>query len=315
MKRKVIIILLFILIILSVAFVIFWLLNKYAIENLIDADIKPAVIDTLNDISKDDGYSSTYAKISFIPDITGKNYKTTSAVLNLPKGASLNDYDYPIVILIRGYVDQKSYITGTGTKRVGEYFANNGFITIAPDFLGYGNSDPEADNIFEARFQTYTTILSLLKALDNHKNIFIWGHSNGGQIAITILEIVKKQYPTILWAPVSKSFPYSILFYTDNSEDGGKLIRSELAKFENSYDTDKYSIINYLDRIKSDLQIHQGTSDDAVPTSWNNDFTAMLKELDKKYNYFIYTGADHNLTPGWNLAVQRSLEFYKSYIK
>ena len=49
-----------------------------------------------------------------------------------------------------------------GTKRVGEYFAENGYITLAPDFLGYGGSDSESENIFESRFQTYTTTLTLL---------------------------------------------------------------------------------------------------------------------------------------------------------
>ena len=86
-------------------------------------------------------------------------------------------------------------------------------------------------------------MLSILESLDSIKewdeeNIFFWGHSNGGQVALTILEITGKDYPTTLWAPVTKPFPYSILYYTDESEDKGKYIRRELSRFENLYNTD-----------------------------------------------------------------------------
>ena len=50
----------------------------------------------------------------------------------------------------------------------------------------------ESSDIFESRFQTYTTVLTLAKSLDSlekwdQKNIFIWAHSNGGQIVLTFL--------------------------------------------------------------------------------------------------------------------------------
>ena len=68
---------------------------------------------------------------------------------------------------------------------MGEYLSENGYITLAPDFLGYGGSDIESSNIFEARFQTYTTVLTLLKSIEENppqgwdnrwdkKNLFIF---------------------------------------------------------------------------------------------------------------------------------------------
>jgi esterase/lipase len=204
-----------------------------------------------------------------------------------------------MAILIRGFVDQKIYTSGIGTKRVGEYLAKNGFITIAPDFLGYAGSDKESENIFESRFQTYTTILSLIKTLESlsnditlisgdgevtqkvidHISLSLWGHSNGGQIALTVLEITKKPYPTVLWAPVSKPFPYSILYYTDESEDKGKFIREKLAEFEKDYDVEKYSLDNYLSEISAPIQIHQGFVDNAVPLDWSKTLFNRLGKL------------------------------------
>ena len=146
--------------------------------------------------------------------------------------------------------------------------------------------------------------------------ISIWGHSNGGQIAITVAEILKYNYPTVLWAPVTKPFPYSILYYTDDSEDRGKLIRHELAEFEKNYDPDKYSLDLFLKQINAPLMLHQGTNDDAVPVKWSDNFIDKLNGLDKDITYYKYPGADHNLRPldNWNLAIKRSLDFYQKNI-
>ena len=162
-------------------------------------------------------------------------------------------------------------------------------------------------------------MLSILKSLHSIKewdreNIFLWGHSNGGQIALVILEIAGEDYPTTLWAPVTKPFPYSILYYTDESEDKGKYIRRELAKFENLYNADSFSIDEYFEKIKAPLQIHQGTADEAVPVLWSNEFVKKLEKLDIDITYYQYVGANHNMVPSWNTVVSRDLPFFKKYI-
>jgi dipeptidyl aminopeptidase/acylaminoacyl peptidase len=295
-------------------------LEKYSIENLSSANINIGLFKIANSIKESDNFNSYEFEFSFNPSLIGNINKTTTGQINIPKRSN----KYPLVIMLRGYIDQKLYKTGDGTRNASTFFAENGFITIAPDFLGYANSDKEADDIFEARFQTYTTVLSLIKSLDktsfqklvenkwDGRNIFIWGHSNGGQIALTILEITQLDIPTTLWAPVSKPFPYSILYYTDESEDGGKLIRRELAKFEDIYDTDKYSITEYFDRIKSPIQIHQGTSDDAVPVSWSNSLYQTLLNLNLEVNYYRYPDTNHNMKPNWNKAIEKDVEFFRS---
>lgn len=284
-------------------------LEKYTIENLSKTDIKPSEIKIENNI------------FSF-----NVENKLVTGLINQPEEVG----KYPIVVLIRGYVDQSIYTTGMGTKRVGEYFSNNGYITLAPDFFGFGGSDIESSNIFESRFQTYTTVLTLLKSITkenfpnwDQKNIFIWAHSNGGQIALTILEITGANYPTVLWAPVTENFPYSVLYYTNESEDEGKFIRKELAKFEKDYDTDKFSLTNYLDRINAPIQYHLGTNDDAIPSEWRNKFVKQMKDLDKDFTNYNHSGADHNMivtsstyhnmNPLWSEVMQETLKFFASH--
>ena len=291
-------------------------LDKYSIKNLSEAIVLPTEIAIGRKVSENEDFNSYIFSINFDPTLKAKDTKKVSGLLNLPNKKG----KYPIVLMIRGFVDQRTYKTGTGTQRAGEYFAKNGFITISPDFLGYGESETEASNIFESRFQTYTTSLMVLNSLNSipqwdQRNVFVWGHSNGGQIALTLLEITGKEIPTVLWAPVSKPFPYSILYYTDESDDLGKLIRKELSQFEENYDVNEFSIHNYLDKIKAPLEIHQGTLDDAVPGAWTNELVKKLEDLEANVKYYKYLGADHNLQPDWSLAVQRSLNFFLSFIK
>lgn len=280
-------------------------LEKYTIENLTATNIKPGKLTVAEEVFT----------FEFQPDPKKEESKKTTGEIRIPEGEG----PFPVVVMFRGYVDQTIFQTGVGTNRAAEFFSANGFITIAPDFLGYGGSDAEAGNIFESRFQTYVTALSLIKSLNqvekwNQENIFLWGHSNGGQIALTTLEVTHANYPTTLWAPVSKPFPYSVLYYTDESEDRGKLIRRELARFEELYDPDLYAIDKYFDRIQAPLQLHQGTNDDAVPVEWSDELNKNLENLEKDIVYFIYPATDHNLRPSWDTVVARDLAFFQKHL-
>ncbi len=228
---------------------------------------------------------------------------------------------FPVVIMTRGYVDREIYQPGVGTRRAAEVFSQNGYLTLAPDFLGYGESDMPPNNVLEDRFWRPIEILQLIASLKNlpqanPDKISIWGHSNGGQIALSVLEISGKSYPTSLWAPVSKPFPFSILYYTDEADDFGKALRTVVAAFEALYNSDEFSINNYYDWINAPIQIHQGTADDAVPFKWSQELEKNLKVKDKNVKLYVYPGADHNLAgedDSWNQAVSRSLLWFNTH--
>ena len=218
--------------------------------------------------------------------------------------------------MFRGFVSQETYVMGEGTQPSARVFAKNGYITVAPDFLGYGESDNESSNIFESRFQTWVTAIATLKSVGSiktwdGKNIFIWGHSNGGQIALTVLEATGVDYPTVLWAPVSMRFPASILYYIGDAGDGGKYLISKLADFEEIYDTEKFSLTNYFSKIKAPIQINQGISDTAVPYWLTDSLNKSLKDATVSATYIKYPGADHNMRPSWDTVVENNLKFFK----
>lgn len=291
-------------------------LEKYSIENMSRTDIPAGEFKVVEKLTDENGFTSHKFEFEFSPTLNPNDQKVTTGLINLPEGQD----ELPLVIMVRGWAPEETYTHGVGTWRGSEFFAQNGFITIAPDFLGYADSDENAADIFESRFQTYTTLLTLLESVDqierwDNQNIFIWAHSNGGQITLTSLAVTGAEIPTTLWAPVSVFFPYSVLYYTNESTDRGKFIREELAKFEQLYDTEEYTFDNYLDNINAPLQFHQGTADRSIPTEWTSDTVNMLKGMNKEVEYFIYPAADHNLRPDWDLVIQRDLEFFRSYIE
>lgn len=292
-------------------------LEKYAFERLRNRIPSLSDITIGNQVKTGNGFSSYL----FYFNTEGKK---ASGMLNIPDKSG----NFPILILIRGFVDQKIFTTGDGTRRDGEIFAQNGFITLAPDFLGYGESASPSANPVEERFQTYTTILDLLGSLSsldkalmiikdiniipdiNH--VGIWAHSNGGQIALSTLAITGRNYPTVLWAPVSKPFPYSVLYYTDEFDDHGKKLRKVISDFEKDYDSELYTFTNYMDLINAPIQLHQGGSDEEVPQKWSDQFVKELKVKGKDVTYFTYPAEDHNFSQGsWPLIIRRNIEFYK----
>ncbi len=243
--------------------------------------------------------------------------------------------DHPVIVMVRGYVDHEIYAPGVGTRRSAEVFARNGYITLAPDFLGYGESDQASAVPLEDRFQTYPTVLQLLANIEklnesllkldsrsgsgmtnyaDENSVGIWGHSNGGQITLSVLEITGKSYPTVLWAPVTKPFPYSVLYFTDEFDDNGRYLRRVIADFEDDYDIERFTLSNYLSWIKAPIQLHQGGADDAVPLEWSTEFVDAAEEEDIDIEYFTYPSADHNLMPDWNTAVERSLTFFDKHL-
>lgn len=299
-------------------------LLSYTFENLRKTKFPQNQITLGPVVSENEGFFSQMFYFS-VPKTPGSEImEKVSGLANIPK----KEGKYPVIVMFRGFIPDDIYKPGSGTQPSAMELAKNGFITLAPDFLGFGRSASPSANPFEERFQTYTTALTLLSSLPtlnssmerdyvgtisgDLEKIGLWGHSNGGHIALSALTISGAPYPTVLWSPVSKSFPYSILYYTDESDDQGKGMRKSLSDFEEIYDTDLFSLPKYYRWIKASIEINQGTNDEEVPYWWSDVLVETLKENDVSVTYFTYPGANHNLLPeGWSSAVANTIDFYK----
>lgn len=301
-------------------------LQAYSFSNLRRTKFPPTDITLGKEVSETASSTARmfYFKTPKTPN--GSETKKVSGLINIPNSPGT----YPIIVMFRGYVPAEIYESGIGTQPSASVFSQHGFITLAPDFLGYGESDKPSLDSFEDRFETYTTALSLLSSLStlntqlqeqydgaiqaNTADVQLWGHSNGGHIALATLAITGKRYPTVLWAPVSKSFPYSILYYTDEYDDQGKATRKALSDFEKLYDTNLFSPPRYYRFITAPIAIFQGGADQEVLPWWSSELAQQLKKYKLDVSYTQYPNADHNLQPdGWSSAVSSSISFYETW--
>lgn len=296
---------------------------------------------------------------------------TISGVLTipdpLPSGSAL-----PVILLIRGYVPLEKFTPGMGSRGMAQALAKAGYITLAPDFLGYGNSDPEPTDTWLARFIKPVQVIDLIASLIQQPQLTldlkekqlnfkidpdrlgIWAHSNGGQIALTVLEILSQPIPTSLWAPVTAPFPYSILFFSDELADEGKETRQYISQFEEKYDVFDFSLTQHLANLTGPLQIHHGEADEAALSTWTREFEVKINQENRirlatatsgasqitvtpatfeaklstnlispnlpttpiEITSFFYPGADHNLQPAnhWQQAAQRDVKFFSQHL-
>jgi dienelactone hydrolase len=314
----------------------------YSFANLRTLQLTPGPI-TLHSLLETTPSYNSYLISWEIPDLINKKNLKVSGQMNIPTGKG----PFPVIVMNRGYVEKEQYSTGIGTKPGAAALAKNGYVTIAPDFLGYGQSDPESDDILLARFSRPVVVLQLLRnlgelhiQLDPSGNpngngaapsfdqtmtnqvidttrIGMWGHSNGGQIALSVLEITSRTLPTTLWAPVSVPFPYSVLYFMNDLADGGDYLRKQLSYFEYELENDPrdFSIMTEPSRILAPVQIHQGGTDDAVPLVWSEALTEKLKAATVSATLYTYPQANHQMVPDWDTVVQRDLQFFAKYLK
>ena len=283
-------------------------LTKYSFERLVERDDQESEIEV-----GEEGETFSYQTEG----------KRVTGAITIPETV-MPESGWPVVVMIRGYADKETYYTGYGTKSGAQYYSGQGYAVLAPDFLGYGGSDAEDEDSLGARVRRPVEVLDLVASLSSLEyldtnRVYLWGHSNGGQIALSVVEVLGKREPrgrtprvrgVTLWAPVTRPFPYSILYYTYDWDDRGRELRRAIAEWEELYVADEYSIERYWDWITTPLQIHQGTADEAVPVSWSDEAVAIWEELEKDVTYYRYPGADHNMSPSWNTVVTRDVEWF-----
>ena len=242
------------------------------------------------------------------------NGKKISGMMNIPLTPMSNKLS--AIIMIRGFADAEGYFVGSGSWKAADELARNGFVTVSLDFLGFGLSEGESTDILEARFEKPVSVLDLIESVKqlnivDPNKIGIWAHSNGGQIAISVLEITSKNYPTVLWAPMTNPFPKSILETVNDESEASLKVRQKIEEFEKDYDSRLYSIDNFYNWIEAPILIHQGTADVWCEVKWQQDLQKKLKKLGKEITLDIRKGNDHNLKQDWQSIMDEDVSFFK----
>jgi uncharacterized membrane protein/fermentation-respiration switch protein FrsA (DUF1100 family) len=261
--------------------------------------------------------------VSFISDGL-KEY----ALMNIPN-ANKPANGFPVLILDHGYIQPNTYDTVNSYKSESDYFANQGFLVLKPDYRGNGNS--EIVDTALMRFAYPIDVLNLIASTENISDanvnkIFLWSHSMGGEVTLEVLEALSKNESlsekikgAIFWAPVtdpvtwfSRShlptlpeaivtpYPYSQTFQILGTPEANPELWQSL------------SPLNYLNDINAPILLQHGESDTTVLYQRSVELNNDLLKLKKPINFISYPNDTHNLPLHWSQAVLDDANFLKS---
>ncbi len=228
---------------------------------------------------------------------------TISGMMVTPKGQG----PFPVIILNHGYIPPAEYWTGADTYDASTYLASRGFLTISPDFRGWGRSD-SGENIF--RTGLAIDVMNLISALPSlpqadPERVGIWGHSMGGGAVSWTMAVDPRVKASLLYAPVSANARDRRRFGGGGPSGDDPLWRDDPAFL------DKISPINYFDGVTGVVQIHQGDADSTTPPRWARAIRDALIAAGKPVEYFEYPGQGHALKgDAWRAFMQRTADFF-----
>lgn len=253
------------------------------------------------------------------------------ALLNIPNSLKPAG-GFPVLVIDHGYIQPNTYDTVNSYKSESDYFADQGFLVLKPDYRGNGNS--EITDTALMRFAYPIDVLNLIFSLKNIPDanlnqIFFWSHSMGGEVTLEVLEASAKDpdFPAkikgaIFWAPVtdpvkwfSKShlaalpeaqitpYPYAQTFQILGTPDKNPQLWQSL------------SPLNYLGNINVPILLQHGTADTTVPYTWSVELNNDLLKLNKNVTFISYPNDTHNLPLHWSNAVSDDLSFLQNLLQ
>ncbi len=228
-------------------------------------------------------------------------------VMNIPQGEG----PFPIIVLNHGYYSPTEFKSGDGTRNIADILVPEGYITLASDYRGHGNSENDSGNRGGHRPEYAIDVLNLIASIKNipqadTNRIGMWGHSMGGEVSLRTAEVTDKVKAIVLWAPTSADAADNLGFY-GRTNKGSVSINPSLKSV---------SPINYLTYLTAPISIHQGLEDTEVNPEWSRELNTALKKEGKQVEYFEYEGQDHNFRNlGWDLIAERTKEVFNKYLK
>jgi dipeptidyl aminopeptidase/acylaminoacyl peptidase len=72
---------------------------------------------------------------------------------------------------------------------------------------------------------------------------------------------------------------------------------------------------NYLSDLSGPVQLHHGTADTTVPVEYSESLLTQIEAVGKPVELYIYIGDNHNISVNFATAMDRSVQFFDTYLK
>lgn len=240
---------------------------------------------------------------------------------------------WPAIVFNHGYIPPQVYQTTERYVAYVDLLARNGYIVYKIDYRGHDQSDGDATGAYGNPGYTNDVLnaVSALQAfpLADDQRIGMWGHSMGGFLTLRAMVISQDIKAGVIWAGVVGSYPDLLCCWrlptpgvhtptpNPNFRSGWR------TRWQDTYGTPaenpefwmEISANSYLEDLSGPIQLHHGTGDTEVPVNFSQDLYQQVQAAGVPVEYYEYVGDNHNLSNYFNLAMQRTIEFFDRYLK
>lgn len=280
--------------------------------------------------------SSNANHTSYLTSYGSDGFKV-NGLLTIPKGdsspSSQNDNKkFPAIIFIHGYIPPAQYNTLTQYADYVDYLARNGFVVFKIDLRGHGNSEGEPGGGYYGG-DYVTDTLNAYSALQNSdfvnpNAIGLWGHSMAGNIVLRSLAAKPTIPAGVIWAGAvytyedMRKYGISDSSYSPPANNVARQNRRrELFEKRGSPSAQsnfwqQVAPTNYLNDLKGAIEIHHAVDDNVVNIGYSRDLAQLLDKTSVPHELHEYASGGHNISgASFNQAMQRTVEFFKKYLK
>ena len=263
------------------------------------------------------------------------------AMVAVPRSKAPPD-GFPILVANHGtHPNPPRYgITPAGVdSRPGDYYrsipalyARQGFLVVMPDYRGHNISEGlEFTGGFLASGYYSEDVLALLAGLPSLQNadlhnVFMWGHSLGGEVSLRVLLATELIKGASLWSTVGGDIWDQAYFYSryekPNAVDSDQTrkppfdgLREEISRLGAPYDWQSREPLRYLGFLQAPLIIHEAIADSGVNHQWSELLAKELYLAGKPYIFHTYPGDNHFPEGAMRQqAVDRDVAFFRCLI-
>jgi uncharacterized protein len=234
---------------------------------------------------------------------------------------------WPVVIFNHGYIPPNVYRTTERYIAYVDQIARSGYIVFRSDYRGHDRSEGQPGGIYTG--PNYT--IDVLNATASMKRypeadpnrIGMWGHSMGGYITLRSMVTSSDIKAGVIWAGVVAPYPELFTRWNASAISIPAAPGSWIYSLEQSYGSvetnpvfwKSISANGYLRDLNGPIQIHHGTADADVPWQFSEMLYDEMLEAGQVAEFYIYEGDNHNISNSFDLAMQRTIEFFDHYLK